>query len=746
MTFLSSLDAVRATNQPPVRSAWRGPSLLTVDTRGRCGTEPLTGFFFRETRCIRDLALHLEGEEPLGGSIAEAESHAVELSYLFPPVDDFGGGGSGSGGREERHGIPVRGLDLALRYEVFPASLRARLRVTNRTLGPVELTLAWTLSADFADIGSTQPRASAGPDVPVETRATAGGVVFRSAEPRLPLTVEVHGAEDHGWRWEEGRLRARVRLAPQESADLGIRVRVTDAADPIDEAGEERRLAHLAEELDAVATLFAPGETPLVELTRGALRDIAALALLDGPEDEWLAPAAGIPVYHAFFGRDMLTAGWQAAPWDQGRQLRDVLRVLARRQGTTTDPRRDEEPGRIVQQARRGPEPRLGLTPFDRYYGDFASPFMFVIALGHLYAWSGARDDVAVHWDTLRRIMDWAREHGDADGDGYQEYLTRSEHGPLHQGWKDSDDAVVREDGSQVAPPVAVCEVQGYWYAALQFMAAFALALGEKRTAWDYWKEASALKERFNRDFWLDDEGVVAFGLDAGKRPIRTATSNAGQCLATGIVDDDKVPRLVRRLFQPDLFSGWGIRTLSTQNPAYNPLSYHLGSIWPVENGTITFGLRRYGFDDRALELSRGLYDLARSWGGRTPECVGGYARDELAYPGSYPRANAPQTWNQSTLPLILQSILGLVPLAPFRTLAVDPVLPPWLPELTVRGLRVGEARVGLRFHRAEDGTSRHEVVEQEGTLHVVRQPPIDSLSAGLWDRLTALAEGVVRS
>jgi glycogen debranching enzyme len=208
---------------------------------------------------------------------------------------------------------------------------------------------------------------------------------------------------------------------------------------------------------------------------------------------------------------------------------------------------------------------------------------------------------VEANWDAARRILDWARELGDADGDGYLEYRTRSPQGPKHQGWKDSDNAVIRADGSQVEPPIAPCEIQGYHHAALQFMAALSLVMDEKQNARDLWRQARELKMRFNRDFWVEEEGCVALGLDADKRRIDAVTSNAGQCITAGIVDDDKLPRLVRRLFQPDLFSGWGIRTLSTENPSYQPLSYHLGSVWAVENGTILFGLRRFGFDDRAL-------------------------------------------------------------------------------------------------------------------------------------------------
>jgi glycogen debranching enzyme len=608
----------------------------------------------------------------------------------------------------------------------------------------VDLELAWVVGADYAGMDEAQAEKRQ-QEAPVEAEPQPDGVRFRYSHPELPLRTEVrvHGAG--AWTFGDGRLAARITLARQESAEIRLEIRAVDSEAPIDAGGEERREAALAEWEKSVTRLHAPAETPLIALTNAALRDLGSMALLDGEEDEWLIPAAGLPLYPAVFGRDAMTTVWQAAAFDRGQLTGAALAKLARLQGREVDPSRDEQPGRIIQQARRDPLSRLGETPFARYYADFASPLMFIIGLGHAFAWSGERALLERHRDAVRRILEWARDYGDRDGDGYLEYLTRAEMGPKHQGWKDSDNAVVYADGRQVEPPIAPCEIQGYWYAALQFMAAFSLVLGERGTALDFWQQASELKERFNRDFWMEEDGCVAFGLDAEKRPIRAITSNAGQCLSTGIVADEHLPRLVRRLFEPDLFSGWGIRTLSSDNPAYNPLSYHLGSVWPVENGSILLGLRRYGFDDRATELARALYDLALLWpGGRTPECVGGYSREELAHPGAYPRANTPQAWNQSVFPLLVQTLLGLQAVASLKLLAVDPVLPYWLPEVTVKNLRVGEATVTLRFHRDADGDSHYEVVEQEGTLRIVRQPPVDSLTVGAWDRLGALAKDVL--
>ena len=370
---------------------------------------------------------------------------------------------------------------------------------------------------------------------------------------------------------------------------------------------------------------------------------------------------------------------------------------------------------------------------------------MYVIALGNLFAWTGDERTLARHWDTARRVLDWARTRGDRDGDGYLEYLTRSPRGTKNQGWKDSADAILYEDGRVVPSPLAPCEVQGYHFAALQTMSVLSWKRGERAEARALWRSAAALKERFNRDFWVEEEGCVGLALDPDKRLVRTVTSNAGHCLASGIVSDEHVPRLVDRLFRPDMFSGWGIRTLSSRHPLFNPLGYHLGSVWAVENATIALGLRRFGFRRRAAQLARGLFDLAHLYPRlRVPECVGGYDRDGRAHPGAYPRANPSQLWNASAFALLVQVLLGIEAVAPYRLLFVDPDLPDWLPEVTLGGLRVGGATVSLRFRRRSGGGCRWEVLEKRGRLRILRQPPLDDLGVGWRGRLRALAAGAL--
>lgn len=725
------------------RCGWRGPSLLVLDNDGWLAGRPFSGYFFRETRFLSCLELSLFGDRPWLCSLTDVEPALVEGTYIYPPVESRGGGGSGSGGTGSTHDILYRDLDLDLRYHIHPSSLEVHLVVTSRWQD-AELDLAWRLDADYADLLEAE-EGKRRQEAPVEVEAVARGVRFRYRHPELPFATRVVAGGPGEWEWHDGELATHLSLRRQTPTEIVLTVYPHDFESRLDAAGDRRREAKLERWHDSVTVVEGAGDLPLATMVNDAVRDVGSLALLDGEEDEWLAPAAGMPLYPALFGRDAFTIGWQAAMMDRGRMLDETYNRLARLRGRRVDDWRDEQPGRSIQQARRGPLSRLDILPYGRYYGDYASPMMFVISLAQMYAWSGERSLLERHWDAACGVLDWAREYGDMDGDGYLEYLTRSPEGPTHQGWKDSEDAVVDGEGRQVEPPIATCEVQGYWYAALQVMAVLSVVMGESGRAKSYLDSAADLKHRFNRDFWMEEKGFYAFGLDSEKRQIDSIVSNPGHCLIAGIIEDERVPRVAERLFEADLFSGWGIRTLSADNPAYNPVSYHLGSVWASENASILFGLRRYGLDDQVLELAGALYDLARAWHrARIPECVGGYARSERTHPGAYPWANSPQGWNQSAFPMMLQGLLGLRPVAALEVLAVDPLLPEWAPEMTLRGLRVGDASVDLRFWREEDGDSRYEVLAKQGTLRIVRQPPLDSLHAGLFDRLAELVTGEI--
>jgi len=739
----------RARVQPAHRYVWHGRSLLVTNERLECGeADDLTGYFFAETRHLRTLRLSINDAAPW--LCAEGEDGHAELAavYIYPELTEFSGGGTDVADDwawRDESGVTQRTIDIRTRLQVSPRDLVVVLAIANRSLHHVRLRVVWELSVDFADIqealsGRRQQTA------PVETRCERGELVFQYAHPELSLATTVRSV---GGRWERSPkgLAAWMELGPAEQHESRLVVTPRDGSRGECDDGErdvERRLAHVERWRSRLATFETPRNTAVAELISQAADDLGSFALLDGPEDEWLAPQAGIPLYPALFGRDSVTIGWQAAMLDRGELLDASLTRLGRLQGTRDDPERDEEPGRIVQQVRSGPLSRLDCLPFGRYYGDFASPLAYVIALAHHFAWSGDRAFLERQWDTVRRILDWARERGDRDRDGYLEYQTKSSKGAKNQGWKDSGNAILYEDGTPVPAPVATCELQGYWFAAQQLAAVLGWVIGAHEEAKAHWHAASELKARFNRDWWMEEEGCIALALDPDKRLARSVASNAGHCLASGIVADEHIPKLVGRLFAPDMFSGWGVRTLSTRHIAYNPLSYHLGTVWPVENATIVFGLRRFGFDARALDLAEGMVNLTRLYDrGRVPECVGGYSRAEFPHPGAYPRANPIQSWNQSGLILVMHSLLGLQPVAMVHTLFVDPALPPWLPEVTVRGLRLGTATATIRFWRDDSGASHADVLEKRGKFRLVRQPPPESLHAGMRDRLGALVETV---
>ena len=726
-----------------VRYAWYGPSMLITSASGECrDSSRLTGFYFREARHLSVLQLEINGTSPWLCAEGVTGHRQLDFVFVYPELTRFGGGGTDVADDTtwtDTHGVAQRAVDVRLTERLRFDGLDILLTLANRSSSPVNLRIAWILGADFADIGeafsgSREQRAE------VRTEPLDEGLCFRYEHARLPLATRVTASGGQGWTLGDNRLVGQVRLEPQGIADTTVAITATDESRTPDADAEARRTRRVQAWSSACTTIEIPRNGGVERLVRQAAADIVSLASLDGEEDEWLTPQAGIPLYPAIFARDAFTAGWQAAFLDGGEFAESALTFVGRLQSNRIDDWRDEQPGRVPYQVRRGPLARLGLTPYSAYYADFASPFMYIIALGHRVAWSGSDVTLERHWDTACRLLDWAREYGDADGDGYLEYQTRSSRGTKNQGWKDSGNAILYEDGRPVPAPLGTCELQGYWFAAQQVMAVLNWMRGRDGDARALWDASLDLKRRFNRDWWMEEEGFYALALDQEKRLARSITSNVGHCLATGIIDAERIPRVVDRLFAPDMFSGWAIRTLSTAHPSYNPLSYHLGTVWPVENASIVFGLRRYGLDTRAVELAGGLFDLGQLYDfGRTPECVGGYARTDFPHPGAYPRANPVQLWNQSAYIMLLHALLGLQPVAPLHTLGVDPILPSWLPEVTLRNLRLGDATATIRFTRSDSGAAHADVVEKQGTFHLVHQPPPESLHASVLDRLAAL-------
>lgn len=735
--------------RPELWYAWKGLSLLIVNTRGACGhDQPLSGYYYREARFVQTFRLEINGQEPWLCEAASLEPDTLSFTFIYPELTTFGGGGTGQSGDDEStgpQGVPHRALVIQATYVVGLRGLDVSLTLTNHARRLVTCTLGWIVDTDFADIQEAQA-GKRQQDGEIVRQRDDTGLTFTYLHPQLPYRTRITATGPGEWNRDASNIITRAQLHAQQSADFVIRIEPGDAASPpLQDEDVERRERHSRAWRAGLTRVTIPANLVAEQLVAKNVRDLCSFPLLDGEPDEWLTLQAGMPLYPALFGRDTLTAGWQAAYLDRATSLDASLTCLGRMQSDRVYAWRDEEPGRIPYQVRRGPLARLNLNPYSAYYADYASPFMFVISLAHLYAWTGERAALQRHWDVARRILDWARRDGDKDGDGYLEYHTQSSHGTKNQGWKDSGDAIVYDDGTPVPAPIATCEVQGYWFAAQQLMAVMSWALGAHDDARAHWRSAMDLKARFNRDWWMEDDASIALALDPDKRTVRAVTSNIGHCVACGIIDDDHLPPAVGRLFAPDMFSGWGIRTLSSSHASYDPLSYHRGTVWAVEQATIAFGLRRFGFDARALELARALFDLAQLYPEyRIPECVGGFSRGERGTPGAYPRANTPQLWNASAFPLLIHTIAGLQPVAPLELLVIAPALPAWLPEIVLHDLRLGGATATLRFWREADGTSHGEILRKRGTLRLVKQPPPESLTAGVGDRLSALFDSLI--
>ena len=449
---------------------------------------------------------------------------------------------------------------------------------------------------------------------------------------------------------------------------------------------------------------------------------------------------AGVSVFTGLFGRDVLTAGWQGALIGP-ELMRGALDVTARLQATADDPWTDAEPGKLIHEMRRGPFADLGVTAQAGYYGTQTTAAMFPLAMTELWHWSGDIDVLRRHRATAERALEWARRDGDLDGDGFLEYRQRSPVGIKNQAWKDSHEAIRYPDGRQVPNPIATVEEQAFHYLALVRMAEACVALADDEAAEGYLERARRLRDAWQAAYWMPAEGFYAMALDPDKQQVRSIGSNPGHALAAGLVPAEQAERVADRLMAPDLFCGWGIRTLSDQHPSYNPWAYHLGTVWPVENATFALGFKRYGLDDHVDRLIRALLIAARGLPGtRQPELIGGQSSDELAFPVAYPDANCPQAWSASATVQLAQIMLGIYPFAPLRLLAlIRPRLPAGIDEVTLHNVRVGDARVSLRFRRRPDGSAAHEVLRRRGTLIVAEAPPPDASQPAGFGEVLAL-------
>jgi len=705
---------------------WHAYTVLLSDADGSITADRRQGLFDHDTRVLSSHRILLDGVSPRVDSSGLLEPSQWTARLTVPR----------SGGNAKGPRLPQDALELTIGRRIGNGMIE-EFDVRNHSAVATATSMTLRLDADFCDVGEV-----------AGAPHRRGTTTFTWDDDTATLIIDHRASHDTHHLHRAVRIRVRADSAPQCSDgtiafDLNLTPRSIWHAELVYEILID---GHWFSPVESKSILAARGrlvaewhrdrahvesDPPAFGIAvEGAADDLVSLRNWEqeAGADAWV-PHAGVPSYTGLFGRDSLTTGWQAALLGP-EMLRGAIARLAATQATVDSAWHDAEPGKMIHEMRRGPLSELDIIPQRGYYGTQTSSSFFVVTLSELWHWTGDTDSLRTHLDAALHALEWAHRYGDRDGDGFLEYTKRSARGLKNQGWKDSDEAIRYPNGDLVDNPIATVEEQAYHWLALQRMAEILLVLGDEKRAHEFLERARGFRAAWHRAFWMEDEGFYAMALDPEKRQVRSIGSNPGHALAAGLVPLEHAQQVADRLMAPDLFSGWGIRTLSSDHPSYNPLAYHLGTVWPVENATCALGFKRYGLESHVERLVTGMFDAAtRFRDSRLPEALGGHSREDAPIPSIYPMSNSPQAWSASATIQMAQAMLGIYPFAPAHILAlVRPALPPWLRTMIVRNVRVGDARVSIRFERADDGATTYDVLQKSGTLHVVEiAPPRDA-------------------
>ena len=701
---------------PPVLTINRGSTFMVTDLNGEIDQTKAQGLFAEDTRFLSTYQMYINDQPWLRVTSATVTYYAALLNLTNPRVLTPDG----------KSWIEEQTIALTLQRTIN-TGLQESFHLCNYSQGDVNFMLELAMRSDFADLFQ----------VKAERLTRRGHIETRWSHTRSELTTHYEHQDfsrqllyhvreaTSSPSYANGRLIFDVHLSPH--AEWRAESEITLRHQSRRTAPSHRQTLKLSEEhrpeegselekfqqewLESCTSLQTPNNNVSSAYIE-AIEDLGSLRLPEhdlGP-DVWV-PAAGVPWFVALFGRDSLIASYQAM-MVHGPFARGALRELARYQATGRDDWRDAQPGKILHELRRGELAHFHQVPFTPYYGTADATILYLIVLHEYYKWTGDIDLVRELRPVADRCLDWIDKFGDLDRDGLQEWKTFSDQGYENMCWKDSGDGVVYRNGAQATQPKGTCELQGYVYDAKQRMAELYDVLDDHETATRLRRQARALQRKFEQTHWMEDEGTYAFGLDAQKKQIDAVTSNPGHCLWSGIASPEHAKRIVERLFQPDMWCGWGIRTLSSHNPAYNPYSYQRGSVWPHDNGIIAAGFKRYGFADEMNKVAEGIFSAAAYFDSfRLPEVFAGIERRPATFPSQYLGANIPQAWAAGTVPHLVRAMLGLRPDAANHVLYVNPTLPEWLPELKLHRLKIGATLLDLRFWR--DAESSHVEIER---------------------------------
>jgi glycogen debranching enzyme len=667
---------------------------------GNCGL----GLFHDDTRILSHYALSFSGGPPSLLSSRSTEMYSLQVDLTI--TDRKFGGDSW----DPKNAIHIR------REILLDDRMTERLSLTNFLSRPIDFEVSLRLGADFADIFEVRgwKRAERGQFYRPEIGERSLQFTYRGADGEMMRThIRLAESPDElrrdsiHWRWTLEPNAPRVvewQVAPRAPADGGP-PRTWRGFDP-----------------EPLATLYddwhrgcARWSTDLAEFDAALHQAAVDLRGLYGEVAGENVIYAGIPWYTTIFGRDSIITSLQALPLTP-RIARDTLRYLAHHQGEKEDPFTEEQPGKIMHELRRGEMARAGEIPHVPYYGSVDATPLWLILLHETWRWTGDDALVSELLPHAARALDWIDRYGDLDGDGFVEYHRTSEKGLVNQGWKDSGDGVPHPDGTLPDPPIALVEVQGYVHDAKLRMSQLFRALGDTARADTLHREAESLRTAILDRFWMEDLGTFAIALDGRNEPLRTATTNAGHLLWSRVPTPEQARRMAENFLSREMFSGWGLRTLSAAHAVYNPMSYHNGSVWPHDNAIVCLGLALAGHTTAVLPVFSGLFDASREFTNhRLPELFCGMRRERTQALVHYPVSCIPQAWAAGTFFMLLQAVTGLLPDVPNGFLHIrSPQLPDFLREVTVSGLQVGRSRVTLQFAR-QDGQTVAKLLAQEG-------------------------------
>jgi glycogen debranching enzyme len=668
------------------------------------------GVFANGTRHLSEMRVRLWSERPL------LLSSTIEPNNFLFTADlanlDVSRGGSVAIHRGTLHLLRSKFLWRDVAYE--------ELRFVNYGMEPLSVPLSVSFVADYADIFQVRgmSRQRTGRLLAPEIRNDCLVLGCEGLDGIVRSTrIECHPAPRNVGERE---MKFSFDLDPKGELAIAFHIACEN------ETARQRPVAyphavHRAEsEMKALSHSLphlASSNSRFNDWIRRSCSDVQMMTI-GNPEKNY--PYAGVPWFSTVFGRDGIITALEML-WAEPAIAKGVLEFLASTQAIEVNHTSEAEPGKILHELRHGEMANLCEIPFARYYGTVDATPLFIMLAGSYFERTGDRALIEQIWPNIRAALDWIDQHGDLDGDGFVEYAAHGDRGLVQQGWKDSNDSIFHANGSLAEPPIALCEVQGYVYAAKLAAARLSAALGDEHTRAALEKQALTLRDNFEDAFWCHDLNVYALALDGRKRPCRVRTSNAGHCLFAGIASNNHGRALAQTLFASDFYSGWGVRTLASNEARYNPLSYHNGSIWPHDNALIAAGLARYGFKNLAGRLLLALLDVSSMLElNRLPELFCGLVRREGEGPTLYPVACAPQSWAAGAAFLLIQSCLGLnVQGAQKRVVFTRPALPEGIPQLSIRGLRTGDASVDLLFERQID-TVRVQVLEKQGDIEVV--------------------------